>query len=163
MSISTSICLCQPLSFSCISSTIFHYFSVFSPSFPSVSLSLSALIEAAAARRVRRYLIRRLNQRCGPMANPSANKKEGETITSALGSPPCPSPASPLISFSIPERFASRRIHHRRRRPSKHSWDPQSHQSGGAKHQRTERLFKAAFFRMAAVCKVWVSAWRHRK
>lgn len=128
MSISTSICLCQPLSFSCISSTIFHYFSVFPPSFPSLSLSLSALIEAVAARRVRRYLIRRLNQRCGPMANPSANKKEGETITSARASPSCPSPASPLISFSIPERFASRRIH---RHPSKHSSDPLSHQSGG--------------------------------
>lgn len=75
MSISSSICLCQPLSFSCISSTIFHYFSVFFPSFP---LRLSALIEAVAARRVRRYLIRRLNRRCGPMANPSANKRERE-------------------------------------------------------------------------------------
>ena len=68
--ISPSICLCQPLSFSCISSTIFHYF--------SFSLSLSALIEAVAAGRARRYLIRRLNQWCGPMANPSANKNRGD-------------------------------------------------------------------------------------
>lgn len=70
--ISPSICLCQPLSFSCISSTIFHYFS-FSL---CLSLSLSGLIEAVAAGRVKRYLIRRLNQWCGPMANPSANKKK---------------------------------------------------------------------------------------
>lgn len=85
--ISPSIRLCQPLSFSCISSTIFHY-SLFSPSFLAASLALAALIEAAAARRARRYLIRRLNRRRGPMANPSANKKEGAPITSAGLNPP---------------------------------------------------------------------------
>lgn len=91
--ISPSICLCQPLSFSCISSTIFHYFS-FSP-------SLSALIEAAAAGWVRRHLIRRLNQWCGPMANPSANKKKTKQKKDDYISPPPPPPPTLLIWFSI--------------------------------------------------------------
>lgn len=47
----------------------------------SLSPSLSVLIEAVAARRVRRYLIRRLNQWCGPMADPSANKHKEAIIS----------------------------------------------------------------------------------
>lgn len=46
---------------------------------------------------MRRYLIRRLNQRRGPMANPSANKKEGETITSVRDSTPPQHLASDFI------------------------------------------------------------------
>lgn len=92
MPIFPSIGLCQPISFSCISSTIFHHFLL-------LSVSLSALIEAVAAGRARPYLIRRLNQWCGLMANPSANKKkknkERETITSAQSSHP------PLFDFQF--------------------------------------------------------------
>lgn len=75
-----SICVCQPLSFSCIFPSISHYF-----------FSVSALTEEAAAAaviQVKRHLIRRLNWWRSLMANQSAYKNS-KTIISASASHIC--------------------------------------------------------------------------